>query len=121
MKTAMMFVLLSVIFSGSVYAQLSARSCQAEIQQYCAKVKAGGGAIAACLEKHQSSLSSTCNQYRQMIKNKVLTFIKECNRDIKTHCATVAPGEGRIYACLKKHEAALSTTCKNQMRLATKQ
>jgi len=120
MKTTMMFILSGLLLCGSAYAQLSAKSCQADIQQYCAEVKPGGGAIAACLRKHASSLSSACNQYRQAAKDKVLAFIKACNSDIKTHCATVQPGEGRIYACLKKNEAELGATCKNQMLLSVK-
>ena len=47
MKTAMLFVLSGLLLCGSANAQLDATSCQADIQQYCAEVKPGGGAIMA--------------------------------------------------------------------------
>jgi len=121
MKTATLFILSSLLLlCGSAYAQLSVNSCQADIQQYCAKVQPGGGAITACLKKHETSLSSSCNDYRQLIKERLVAFINACTSDSKTYCANVQPGQGRIYACLKKNEAKLTATCKNQIRPSTK-
>jgi len=120
MKTAILCALSGLLLCASATAQLNAQSCQADIQQYCADVKPGGGAIATCLKKHKSSLSSSCNQYRQAVKNKVIAFIKACNNDIKTHCAGVQPGEGRIYVCLRKHKTELGATCNKQMTSVTK-
>jgi hypothetical protein len=36
-----------------------------------------------------------------------------CNEDIQKFCKDVKPGEGRIIACLKQHEAELSEGCKH--------
>lgn len=37
---------------------------------------------------------------------------RPCKADIEKFCKDVKPGEGRIIACLKAHEAELSTDCK---------
>ena len=34
-----------------------------------------------------------------------------CSGDIKSHCATVLPGDGRLYACLYAHEEKISEAC----------
>ena len=38
---------------------------------------------------------------------------RACVSDIKTHCAGVEPGEGRIAGCFKEHFKDLSTPCQN--------
>ena len=38
---------------------------------------------------------------------------KPCAGDIKTLCAGVQPGEGRIKACIKSHLTELSPTCQD--------
>ena len=40
---------------------------------------------------------------------------KPCAGDIKTFCAGVQPGEGRIKACIKSHLAELSATCQDSV------
>ncbi len=35
-------------------------NCAAEIEQHCAEVEHGQGAVPACLEKHLDTLSDTC-------------------------------------------------------------
>ena len=39
------------------------------------------------------------------------TVAKQCAGDIKSLCAGVAPGEGRIRACIKSHVSDLSAPC----------
>ena len=34
-----------------------------------------------------------------------------CLGDIKSHCASVLPGDGRLYACLYAHEEKISEAC----------
>ena len=43
---------------------------------------------------------------------------KPCAADIKTLCAGIQPGEGRIKTCLKSHMAAVSDPCKDAMSRA---
>jgi hypothetical protein len=40
---------------------------------------------------------------------------KPCASDIKTLCAGVQPGEGRIKACIKSHLTELSQTCEDSV------
>ena len=40
---------------------------------------------------------------------------KPCAGDIKTLCAGIQPGEGRIKACIKSHLTDLSPTCQDRL------
>ena len=40
---------------------------------------------------------------------------KPCASDIKTMCAGIQPGEGRIKACIKSHMAEVSDPCRDAM------
>jgi len=40
---------------------------------------------------------------------------KPCASDIKTLCAGIQPGEGRIKACIKSHLTELSPTCQDRV------
>jgi len=40
---------------------------------------------------------------------------KPCAGDIKTLCAGIQPGEGRIKACIKSHLAGLTPTCEERL------
>jgi hypothetical protein len=40
---------------------------------------------------------------------------KPCGGDIKTHCAGIQPGEGRIKACIKSHMTELSPACQDRL------
>jgi hypothetical protein len=39
------------------------------------------------------------------------TFWEGCNKELKTYCAAVKPGEGRIVACLYAHSDKISGQC----------
>jgi len=41
----------------------------------------------------------------------VETVAKGCDKEIKTYCKDVTPGEGRVLACLYAHEDKLSGQC----------
>jgi hypothetical protein len=41
--------------------------------------------------------------------------MKACEADVKTYCANVERGEGRIAKCLKENESKVSAECKAQM------
>jgi hypothetical protein len=38
-----------------------------------------------------------------------------CREDVRRFCHDVEPGEGRIYACLKAHEAELMPGCREHL------
>ena len=115
MKTNALLLLIAFVF-GPAYADTGAQSCGADIKKYCAGVQPGGGAIDACLGQHAQSLSATCTQYRQDARTKLVEFAAACRSDIRTQCAGVNPGDGRIYVCLKQHESDLSNSCKVQLQ-----
>ena len=39
------------------------------------------------------------------------SVVKGCDKEIKTYCKDVTPGEGRVLACLYAHEDKLSGQC----------
>lgn len=39
------------------------------------------------------------------------TFLKGCEKEIKTYCSEVTPGEGRLIACIYAHEDKISGKC----------
>jgi hypothetical protein len=39
-----------------------------------------------------------------------------CKAELETYCKDVTPGEGRLAACLKKNEKALSDRCQQAMK-----
>ncbi len=120
MKVTAPLLLISLLLTGPAHAAVNADSCKADALKYCPDIKPGGGAIEACLKKHESSLTPACTQYRQEVKKKVTDFSKACAGDIKKSCASVKPGEGRILACLKQHETTLSADCKHQVKPSAK-
>ena len=45
------------------------------------------------------------------VEKVVETVAKGCEKEIKTYCSQVIPGEGRVLACLYAHEDKLSGQC----------
>jgi hypothetical protein len=44
-------------------------------------------------------------------QNLVDSVVKGCDKELKTYCKDVTPGEGRILACLYAYEDKLSAKC----------
>jgi Cysteine rich repeat len=42
--------------------------------------------------------------------------MKACQADVKTYCANVERGDGRLAKCLKENEDKVSAECKAQMQ-----
>jgi len=120
MKATAPLLLISLLLTGPAHAAVNAESCKADAQKYCPDIKPGGGAIEACLKKHEKSLTPACTQYRQEAKKKVTDFSRACAGDINKSCAGVKPGDGRILACLEKNETTLSAECKGQIKPSPK-
>lgn len=114
--TPIMILSLTLLCSLPVQAAREARACAADAQKFCPGVKPGGGAIESCLKKNEASLSAACNEYRQEMHSKAKEFTQACTADAKKICADVKPGGGRVYACLKKNEANLSSDCKKKIQ-----
>ena len=46
-----------------------------------------------------------------MAQGLVDSVVKGCNKELKTYCKDVTPGEGRVLACLYAYEDKLSAQC----------
>lgn len=87
-------------------------ACQDDVQNYCAGVTPGQGAVVRCLAENKASLQPACMELVQGAQEKVAEFKKACGKDAKKLCKGIAPGKGRILACLKSKEAELSPECR---------
>jgi len=92
--------------------------CQQELTTFCKDVTPGGGRIIACLYAFQDKLTPRCEyafydsvgQLDRILSN--LSYaISECRDDLKSYCADIKPGEGRLLDCLNKNEAKVSNRC----------
>ena len=92
--------------------------CQQELSTFCKDVTPGEGRIIACLYAFQDKLTPRCefafydsvNQLDRTLAN--LSYaVSECRGDLKTFCADVKPGEGRLLDCLNKHDGEISMRC----------
>ena len=59
-------------------------------------------------------LLSTSGAMAQMRQGMMATA-RACKPDIAQFCSNVAPGDGRIKACMKAHLPELSETCKEAL------
>ena len=84
------------------------KPCQADVKKLCPGVKAGHGAILACLEPQQDKISDAC---KAVVKQKLQDFYAACKDDATKLCAGVEPGSGKVVKCLHKNEASLSPGC----------
>ena len=87
------------------------KPCAADVQKLCPNVKAGHGAILACLEGKQDQVSPAC---KDVVKAKLDALYQACSADVQKFCATVEKGNGAVVQCLKANKASLSDSCKSQ-------
>ena len=122
-----------LVVGGLAYAEdkgpieIVADGCKKEIDTYCKGVKPGEGRILACLYAYQEKLSNRCEyalydaaaQLEQAIV--ALTYLaNECRDDLKTFCANVQPGEGRLIDCIGKNKDKISSRCKQAIKDVSK-
>ena len=53
--------------------------------------------------------------HAQMGQGKEHPVLRACKSDIARFCSNVAPGEGRVKACMKQHLPELSEPCKEAL------
>ena len=97
--------------------------CKTELETYCKDVTPGEGRVLACLYAREDKLSERCEYalYDASVQlepavNALSYVATECDADIEKHCAAIAPGGGRLAACLKKNEKAISERCQQAMK-----
>jgi hypothetical protein len=97
--------------------------CKTELETYCKDVTPGEGRLLACLYAREDKLSGRCeyalydaSAQLDRAVNVLSYFANECDDDLEKHCAAIAPGEGRLVACLNKNEKALSERCQQAMK-----
>ena len=122
-------------------AQVSAirTACRSDYPKVCAGVPTGGAPALECLEKNKAKVSASCSKalaaagggapaaanaapeatatvivLRPMLPREELFVMRSaCGGDIRTLCAGVAPGGGRIMQCISNRAADLSPACKD--------
>lgn len=103
--------------------EIVAKGCKTELESFCKDVTPGDGRLLACLFAYNDKLSARCEyalydasaQLERFVA--ALTYVaNECEDDLESHCANVKPGEGRLLACLDKHQDTLSSRCKQALK-----
>jgi hypothetical protein len=96
-----------------------AAACRADAQRLCQGVEAGKGRVARCLKENEAQVSHECKAHmartHEAMRERMAAFNEACKGDVAQHCASVDPGKGRVAACLRKHETALSEPCREQL------
>lgn len=102
-------------------AQSGASACKADVRQFCAKIKPGGGRLVDCLLDHQKELSDAC--YDALEEQTAATRGNQaCRRDARQFCKGMQSGGGQLGDCLIEHQKEISNDCYDflQKRLGSK-
>ncbi len=91
-------------------------SCANDVFRHCPTVPRGKMRVVSCLGQHWNDLSSTCRDAVSRVAEKLQTFTDACSGDAARLCAGIEPGQGRIFACLKFQERAVSSRCAAALR-----
>ena len=91
-------------------------ACADDVSSWCADVRPGQGAVLRCLAANEATLSPACRGVLRGAQEKAAEFRKACGKDAMARCKGIAPGEGRILACLESRRADLSPACQALLR-----
>ena len=91
-------------------------ACAGAVWQYCQNVPRGAGRLLTCVSARWSELSSTCRDAVGAATEKLQRFQAACASDAGRLCPDVPAGGGKIFACLKLYEDAVSSACRDAMR-----
>ncbi len=113
-------------------------ACRSDYPAVCAGVPTGGAQALHCLQKNAASVSARCQQalnaaggsaaaaaaapaavparplmLRPMRPREVVFVLRSaCGADVRTLCAGIDPGGGRVLQCLTANASALSPACR---------
>jgi len=120
---AILPLLITSATAGQSLVETVANGCKVEIEKYCAQVTPGQGRVLACLYAHEDKLSSKCEYalYDAAVQLEravaALSYVaNECDADLDKYCESIAPGQGRLLDCLKKHDKQVSKRCKQAVK-----
>jgi hypothetical protein len=91
-------------------------SCEADIARLCKDVPMGSGRIQACLKEHETEVSEACRTKIDELATEAQVLAVVCRWDMGLFCSGVAPGGGRLLACLQQNASGLSGACERQLR-----
>ena len=120
MKQWLVSIALLCATSGAGAAdQPGAAACRADAQRLCQGVEAGKGRVAQCLKENEAQVSGECKAHmakaHEVMRARMEAFDEACRGDVAQHCGSVDAGKGRVAACLRKNETALSAPCRQQL------
>ena len=97
-------------------------SCEADLKQYCSQVTPGEGRLLHCAAAHEDKLSGQCSyalyqaaSLLEQLSVAIVYVAQSCETEIKTLCADVKAGEGRIHSCLEGNGESLGDACKKAL------
>ncbi len=111
------------LFAAGVVAEAGAQQrregpCAADVKKFCGDVQPGQGAIAKCMKAHEAELSPACQEGMKARAEKAESVREDCKRDVEKFCKGIAPGGGRILACLSARQAELNPACAADIKRA---
>ena len=94
-------------------------ACETDIENYCSQVTPGNGRLLHCMAAHEDKISGQCEYalYRaatvlDQLSAAIVYVAEQCRTEIETICSNIVMGEGRLAACVAKHDAEASDGCK---------
>ena len=111
------------LFAAGVVAEAGAQQrregpCAADVKKFCGDVQPGQGGIAKCMKAHEAQLSRACQEGMKARAEKAESVREDCKRDVEKFCKGIAPGGGRILACLSARQAELNPACAADIKRA---
>jgi len=103
------------LIPGQARAENKKGPCRQDAERLCPDMKPGPGNFNKCLKEHASELSPACKERLSKLKARLVEWQKACGSDVKSYCADVKPGGGKIVRCLQQHEEKLSPACKDEV------
>jgi Cysteine rich repeat len=100
----------SVVLAQKDLVGIVFKACASDLRQ----CPGTGEVRRACVKVHFKEFSLPY----QLALVKAAAIRKACKGDVKKNCADVAPGSGRIEACMKDHFADVSEGCKETISQA---
>jgi hypothetical protein len=89
-------------------------SCRGDYIAHCMGVPRGGREALECLQRNQPSLSSGCRHALAEIGTGAggAALTERCAAQIGAMCPGIAPGGGRLVACLADRRESLGEACR---------